>query len=297
MANFKDASGNDITRLTVRPAALTVISLWGGGPQGEALDVVGESLFIVRIDEIKVAHGKPNTRYFQLVPLFPGVTTIRALLRGRDYAMPLVLTVALLIPHSLRREYYHGTTLEFAKQLIGLDIGAQAVPTARLLDDSEYTDFGKGFYIHPPENRKLAIDWAKNTSSRAGVEWGVATFVLSDQEMDNIAGGHLLFPSKRNHRPANAPKLVGNQPATWIEFVEFNRHVRPGVKRPKDNDWTGEYGVMRGPIWVQQDSGLPGKLPPFDEKTHQINLGAGGLAMLNSKEAKARRCVIHKGNA
>ena len=78
--------------------------------------------------------------------------------------------------------------------------------------------------------------------------------------------------------------------------MEFNRHIRTETLRPKDNDWTGDYSVMRGPIWVQRDSGLPGKLPPFPEQVHQINLGIGGIAMLNNSDAKARRYVIHEGN-
>lgn len=296
MANFQDASGKGLTNLTLRPGALTVISLWGGGPNGERLEVVCGSRFTAKVDEIKVSNPRAHTRYFQVIPLVPGGTTIRALLNGGDYSEPVHLTVNLSAPHLLNREFYHGTTLEFANKLVTLDIGVQSVPAMRLLDDSEFTDFGKGFYIHPPANRKLAIDWAKNAASRTGVPWGVATFVLTDQEIDNISGRRLLFPSKRNHRPNNAPKLFNNQPANWIEFVEFNRHVRTGVHRPKDNDWTDDYSIMRGPIWVQRDSGLPGKLPPFAESIHQINLGISGLAMLNSPEAKSRRFVIHEGN-
>ena len=53
---------------------------------------------------------------------------------------------------------------------------------------------------------------------------------------------------------------------------------------------------MRGPIWVQRDSGLPGKLPPFPDHVQQVNFGILGLAMLNTGEAKARRYVIHEGN-
>ncbi len=296
MANFQDASGNGITKLTLRPGALTLITLWGGGPSGERLIVVCDSQFTAAIAEIEVSNPRANTRYFQVMPLIPGGTTIRALLNSRDYAAPLNLTVNFLHPHLLNREFYHGTTLKFANELVLLDIGIQSVPSIRLLDDSEFTDFGKGFYIHPPANRKLAIDWAKNAASRTGVPWGVATFVLTDQEVDNISGRRLLFPSKRNHRPSNAPKLFDNQPANWIEFVEFNRHVRTGVQRPKDNDWTDDYSIMVGPIWVQRDSGLPGKLPPFEESIHQINLGSVGLATLNLPEAKARRFVIHQGN-
>jgi hypothetical protein len=208
----------------------------------------------------------------------------------------LTLTIELRVPHFENREFYHGTTLEAAQSIIASDIGVRSVPAFRLLDDSEYTDFGKGFYIHPPENRSLAIDWAKDAACESGSKWGVATFVLSDLEWDNIKGARLLFKSKRDDRPANAPKLFDDRPANWIEFVEHNRHVRTGAARPKDNDWTSDYAVMRGPIWVNRDSGLPGKRPLFPEHVHQIDLGVGGLVMLNAPEARSRRYVIHEGN-
>src|SRR5438309_1542677 len=48
--------------------------------------------------------------------------------------------------------FYHGTSLEQAKKLMTIDLGPMAVPAARALDWREYTDFGKGFYVHPEEN-------------------------------------------------------------------------------------------------------------------------------------------------
>jgi hypothetical protein len=226
-------------------------------------------------------------------------------------------------------EFYHGTTRANADKLVGETIGVYSVATPRLLDDSEYTDFGKGFYIHPPENRKLAIDWAKNHASKTGGEWGVLVIRLTQAEFDGIGGQILHFRTKRDDRPHNAPVLgagrvqrrealrlashvspllipgfiVGEAVASaldercnWIEFVEFNRHVHQSIARPKDNDWTADYGLIRGPIWVQKDSGLPGKLKPFPEHVHQIDLGIEGLKTINDGTAKSRRYVIHKDN-
>src|SRR5262249_62243223 len=105
-------------------------------------------------------------------------------------------------------------------------------PEALLLDHREYTDFGKGFYTHPEENKKLAVEWAK----RDNVEWGVVRFALTQDEFEAIPGMPLHFRNKKDHRPSNAPKLFGSKPANWIEFVEFNRHIRTSAMRPKDND-------------------------------------------------------------
>jgi hypothetical protein len=104
-------------------------------------------------------------------------------------------------------EFYHGTTRANADKLVSETIGVYSVSTARLLDDSEYTDFGKGFYIHPPENRKLAIDWAKNHASKTGGEWGVLVVRLTQAEFDGVGGQILHFRTKRSDRPHNAPVL------------------------------------------------------------------------------------------
>ncbi len=295
MAGFQDEKGNAIAELHVRTGALTTFALWGGGPQGEALDVVWLPRLQL-INEITVVNARAHTRFFTILPILPGIVQVRALCRNGDYAAPLIIHVHLRMPHLVDREFYHGTTLEAARSLIKQCIGPQSVPLAQLVDDSEYTDFGKGFYIHPPENRQLAIDWAKRHAAEKKTDWGVACFVLTDKELDNISGQRLLFRTKRSDRPGNAPKLFDGKPANWIEFVEFNRHVRTEVARPKDNDWTADYAVMRGPIWVRKDSNLPGKLPPFPENVHQINLGIEGLRVLNAKEAVGRRFVIDKNN-
>ena len=168
MANFEDASGRAFTQLVVRTGGITTIALWGGGPSGEELEVVCRPWFAAKVTEINVNNRRAHTRYFQVIPLLAGIATIHALLDGADYSEPLKLRIELQVPHLLNREFYHGTTLEAAKSLMNVDIGVQSVPAFRLLDESEFTDFGKGFYIHPAENRKLAIDWAKNHASRTG---------------------------------------------------------------------------------------------------------------------------------
>ncbi len=226
-------------------------------------------------------------------------------------------------------EFYHGTTLANAKRLLTEQIGVFSVPMIQLLDESEYTDFGKGFYIHPPENRQLSIDWAKDKARQERTDWGVLCVRMTQSEFESICGQKLIFRNKRRDRPHNAPVLGGvreqrrkiekmagfgspwlipeiivgeaivsefDKRCNCIEFVEFNRHIVQSIQRPKDNDWTRDYSIMRGPIWVRKDSGLPGERPPFPEHIHQINLGVQGLNVINAPAVKSRRYVIDKHN-
>ena len=188
--------------------------------------------------------------------------------------------------------FYHGTSLDQAKELMTMDLKPFAVPEVLLLDVNEYTDFGKGFYTHPEESKQKAVEWAK----RRNREWGVVRFTLTTDEISKITTQRLLFTDKFNSRPPNAPKLFDSNPATWIEFVEFNRHIRTiDIQRPKDNDWTADYGWIRGPIWGRADSNLPGP-PGLPERYHQINWGLNGLAALNMEVAKKRRFLFDKSN-
>jgi hypothetical protein len=124
--------------------------------------------------------------------------------------------------------------------------------------------------------------------------WGVVRFTLTAQEFSSIpAPPPLTFPDKFKTRPFNAPKVDGSRPASWIEFVEFNRHVRPRIRRPKDNDWTAEYAWMRGPFWGRADSDLPGA-PGLPERYHQINWGVAGMRTLKHECPKAPSVPVHK---
>ena len=188
--------------------------------------------------------------------------------------------------------YYHGTALDQAKKLMGMDLVPMEVPSVSILDWWEYTDFGKGFYTHPEENKKMAVEWAKRKNS----VWGVVRFSLTTQEFNGIGGVPLHYKDKRNDRPANSPKLFESRPANWIEFVEYNRDIRSSVQRPKDNDWTGGYPWIRGPFWGRVDSGMPGGGPPIPDHIQQINWGQAGLTVLNTPVAKQRRFLITKEN-
>jgi Papain-like cysteine protease AvrRpt2 len=190
--------------------------------------------------------------------------------------------------------FYHGTTLENAKKLMTMDIPVMEVPAQAILDYSEYTDFGKGFYTHPHESRHLAFEWAKGRYR----DWGVVRFSLAKDALDKIAAGAILHFQNKKSRPANAPRLPnsGTNPASWLEFVEHNRHVGVSPARPKDNDWTARYGWMRGPLWVPRDSGINKGHPPFPDDVHQIDWGLEGLKIINSETAKKQRFLFTKDN-
>jgi hypothetical protein len=188
--------------------------------------------------------------------------------------------------------FYHGTSLQKAKDLMTMEIPVMEVPAQAILDYSEYTDFGKGFYTHPHESKELAFEWAKDKNP----EWGVVRFALSKDDLDKIAKSALHFANKKS-RPANAPWLPGAvQPASWLEFVEHNRHVGMGTLRPKDNDWTAHYSWMRGPLWVPRDSGIEKGHPIFPDHVHQIDWGIEGLKLLNADKAKKLRFLFTKDN-
>jgi len=188
--------------------------------------------------------------------------------------------------------FYHGTSLEQAKKLLTMELTPYEVPANMLLDWRKYTDFGKGFYTHPEEGKKLAVDRARDEYP----EWGVVRLSLTSSELSGISGTPLQFQTKRNDRPGNSPVLFDGKAANWIEFVEYNRHIRSSTLRPDDYDWSPHYPWMRGPIWVRRDSGIPEGPPVFPENVQQINWGQSGLTALNIDTAKQRRFLFTKEN-
>jgi hypothetical protein len=303
MAHFCYASSTDpLAWLTLDLPDVAQIGIWGGGPAGEVLEVV---LSDPRIGKVEFppdlqSFPLPNLRVFELTVVMAGTTTIEARLPGGgSYAAPLRLTVtaggggALALPTF----FYHGNTLASAQNLMVVDLEPKAVAEIDLLGINEYTDFGKGLYTHPEESKDKALEWAKRIGRRERTDWGIVRFALTTAEIASISGQRLHFPDKFNTRPSNAPKLFGGKPASWIEFVEFNRHIRTAsIQRPKDNDWTAEYPAwMRGPIWGRQDSNLPGA-PGLPERYHQINWGLKGLEAFNVPEVKRRRFLFSKRN-
>jgi hypothetical protein len=300
MANFCYASVTDpISWVRCGLPDILQLGLWGGGPHGEDLDIVvtGPPIVQVRFPPELASFPIPHLRVFELIAVGAGRTAIEARVpsTGGSYAAPLEVMVGASDNLSALRlaKFYHGTSLSDAKRLMTIDLEPQSVPEARLLDVNEYTDFGKGFYTHPEESKYKAVEWAK----RRNKEWGVVRFILTADELANIGGPPALyFPDKFKTRPFNAPKLFGDERARWIEFVEFNRHIRkPEIQRPKDNDWTADYAWMRGPIWGRGDSDMPGA-PGLPERYHQINWGLGGMKALNADAAKRRRFLFTKHN-
>jgi hypothetical protein len=301
-ASFCYASVTDArSSVQLRLTDTVQVGLWGHGPAGEDLDVVVNGPPIVKLefpDDLK-GFPDPNLTVFEMTGVGTGRTTLEARVprTGALGADPLQVTVSPGTDDAAAApsRFYHGTTLEQAKKLMMMDLEPFAVMAAWLQDVNEYTDFGKGFYTHPEESKKKAVEWAKRKSQDK--DWGVVRFSLTADEMDRIRANPkpLHFPDKFQTRPGNAPKLFNGQPATWIEFVEFNRHIRTTVQRPKDNDWTADYAWMRGPIWGRGDSNLPGP-PGLPERYHQINWGLSGMKVLNEAEPKRRRFLFTRRN-
>jgi hypothetical protein len=303
MANFCYATSTEaLAWLTLDLPDVAQIGIWGGGPAGEVLDIVVTN---PKIAEVKFppefqSYPLSQVRVFEVLAVGAGITTIEARIPGGgSYATPLRLTVAAGGGGglSLPTFFYHGTTLDSAKNLMVIDLTPQAVEEMSLHDEDEYTDFGKGFYNHPEESKLKAVEWAKRKAKKDKTEWGMVRFALTSDEINKISGQRLHFPDKFKTRPSNAPKLFGGKAALWIEFVEFNRHIRTAsIMRPKDNDWTADYVAwMRGPIWGRPDSGMPGPLS-LPERYHQINWGLKGLDALNAPAAKKRRFLFSKRN-
>jgi hypothetical protein len=286
-----------ISSIQISVPSTVQLGLWGGGPRGEDLIIVerGNNILRVKFPTALASWPIGHLRAFEVTAVGFGRTALEArTASGSSYAAPLQITCTGLSDDAMlgSASFYHGTSLEQAKKIMTMDIEPFAVPESLLLDVNEYTDFGKGFYTHPEETKRRAVEWAK----RRNKEWGVVRFTLTADEIGKTERSPLYYRDKFKSRPSNSPKLFNSQPATWIEFVEFNRHIRKiAIQRPKDNDWTSDYSYIRGPIWGRGDSNLPGP-PGLPESNHQINWGLVGMDVLNTLEVKRRRFLFAKHN-
>jgi len=155
-------------------------------------------------------------------------------------------------------------------------------------------------------------------------------FIATPDELSNLWRTALHFHDKAD-RPGNSPRpatvtttirrrticpvpqllpcvrvtrdrttvAVRSSTMSWLEFVEFNRHIDPSgalIARPNDRDWTGTYSRIRGPIWVPRDSGYDTGLQPFPDHIHQLNWGQAGMTVLNRDELKVRRFKFSTAN-
>lgn len=199
--------------------------------------------------------------------------------------------------------YYHGTSKSIGEGLIDADITPFLVAQLALIAPENYkdfTDFGKGFYTFDETGRRNAFGRAK----RRNPEWSVVEFLVTKNEDRKIRSLLLLYSTKKT-RPGNAPVLPNSagRPASWMEFVEYNRHVGRGpspsyyIQRPADEDYTDRYSFMAGPLWVPRDSGIDEGPPKSPESLHQFNFGRSGLKVLNIDDCKARRILHTKEEA
>ena len=294
-----------VTSLRLNEGEVVQIALWGGGPSGEELDVFVSGSQVVEVDAPFSGQKfpDPGLRVFQLKAIMPGSGSLVALLPNRvPYVSPVRIIVdwgAALGPNIIF--YYHGDTLEEVKKRFSEEIQPYTDGEVGSLGWWDYTDFGKGFYTHLEENKNMALQWAMKRGREKKTDWGILRISLLRSEFSAIGGASLVFNTKRVDRPSNAPVLFGGLNANWIEFVEYNRHVRVSAQRPGDYDWSSDYSWIRGPFWTKEDSGLqaaPQEETPMvmPDHVHQVNWGREGLKAVNGDAPRRRRFIITKEN-
>jgi hypothetical protein len=319
MAHFiSDGQPTNLVQLRVGEQAN--VQLWGDGPDGKPLDVASSNESIVSVEEIPASFG-PNLRGFTLRGLRRGSARLYALGGGGA----IWADTRVLVGFDTLNRYYHGTNSAIADLLMSADLtpmflASLAIGSVMMFDWSDYTDFGKGFYVHLEANKAMAYEWARR---RFAADWAVVEFIVAPDELVDLTPTALFFQNKAD-RPHNSPRPVivtttiqsaevcplpqllpcvrvtrerttaTPSPTTmsWLEFVEYNRHIdphQPLIARPNDRDWTSYYSSIRGPIWVPRDSGYDVGLPVFPDHIHQLNWGLAGMAVLNLADAKVRR--------
>lgn len=292
-------------------------------------------------DTVEVVASDPTVFTVTEVPASVAANVRRFLLRGRRQASARVLARLLrgadilaearvVVGRGELFHYYHATSSENADTLLDLDL------TPRLLEQlyrgavtrfdwTDYTDFGKGFYVHLEANRRLAYEWARRHN---GENWAVVEFLATADELRSLWPTALHFADKAD-RPHNSPeqvtitrtmrrtaicpvpqllpcveitrrtRTVTSRRMNWLEFVEHNRHLAHSatlIARPNDRDWTDRFSRIRGPIWVPRDSGIDAGGRPFPDRVHQLNWGRAGMTVLNAPELKRRRFKYWRGN-
>lgn len=317
--------GTPASLVEVQVGKKVEVQLWGDGPAGKPLDVV-PSAPVVQVEEV-LASVAAGVRTFNVRGLRQG----SARLWGRDGPTGRVWAdTRVMVGRNGLNRYYHGTNSTVADLLTNVDLTPMTVPSPAMMssDWTDYTDFGKGFYVHLEANKKMAYEWAKR---RFSSDWAVVEFIATADELSDIAGKALRYENKTD-RPPNSPHPVTvttikrgveicpgllpilfpclkiteketfttvGKPMSWLEFVEYNRRIVRGealIARPNDRDWTADYSSIRGPIWVPRDSGYPVGLPKFPDDLHQLNWGLAGMAMLNTDESKTRRFKFSSSN-
>jgi hypothetical protein len=330
MAHFIEA-GRPTNLIHLSIGNTAAVDLFGGGPGNEPLDVMASDPAVFSVSEVPVSVGR-NLRRFDVRGLAGGSALLLARLgqHGAVWAQTRVI-----VNRPVLYRYYHGTSSDIADILIGVDLEPMLLSrlyaaAVTMFDWTDYTDFGKGFYVHLEENRGMAYEWARR---RFQTDWAVVEFVATPPELQDLWTTALHFGNKAD-RPRNSPRPVtvttsrrsieicpvpqilpivpcvslrreettvrqAPQTLSWLEFVEHNRHIVRGgalIARPNDRDWTGTYSRIRGPIWVPRDSGFDTGLPPFADHVHQLNWGRAGMAVLNLPESKTRRFKFSSTN-
>ena len=172
----------------LRVGARGDVQLWGGDPRGERLEVAPADASVIRVDEIPVSLRR-DLRGFSPCGLRRGSTRLYARL-GRGGV--LWADTQIVVGRGSLNRYYHGTSSSIADVLADVDLtpmvlASLSVASVARLDWTDYTDFGKGFYVHLEANKAMAYEWARR---RFASDWAVVEFVATTDEhgVGQIAG-------------------------------------------------------------------------------------------------------------
>src|ERR1035438_8086359 len=170
MARFKDATGQEVFICTLRTGEYFEIQL--AEAVSGAVVVTSDTPSVLSVS----ATGGSGRR-FQLLGLSGGGARVEArVASGRDP----IATLRVYVGKDGWCYFYHGTTVSQGRQLVGSDIGPMMEATV-MPSWPDYTDFGKGFYIHSQENKERACEWARRNY---GKQAAVVEFPLTPAERD-----------------------------------------------------------------------------------------------------------------
>ena len=121
--------------------------------------------------------------------------------------------------------YYHGTSSTSADLLISVDLtpmflASISPASVTMFDWTDYTDFGKGFYVHLEANKAMAYEWARR---RFLADWAVVEFIATADELRDLWPTALHFQNKAD-RPHNSPQPVTvTTTMRSVDRVQFRR--------------------------------------------------------------------------
>ena len=192
MAHFI-AEGSPTNLVEFVAGGSRTVDLWAGGPNGERLEVMPSDPSLISVSETPASFG-PDIRRFTVQALARGSGRLWARLGGGG---AIWADTRVVVDQRPLFRYYHGTSGQIADLLLDVDLtpmflASVAAGLVVRFDWTDYTDFGKGFYVHLEENQAMAYGWAKR---RFGDEWAVVEFIATPDELSD-GRRHSIFTTK-----------------------------------------------------------------------------------------------------